>query len=101
MINASVRKQTLIDNNSIGYAEDYINLGQSISFRSSTNEEVVRRYALAWRKFWALERTLKIKIPLRLKAKVTVGRILPSLLYGAIWALSKKSSMATGHLSEK
>ena len=51
-----------IEGQSIDYVDQYIYLGTQISFSKTNNEdEVERRVAITWRKFWAQKEILKDK----------------------------------------
>jgi endonuclease/exonuclease/phosphatase family metal-dependent hydrolase len=73
------------------YVDEYIYLGQSISFQGRTMFEVERRIKKAWNKYWALKHIFKSKLPLKLKKKVFDNAILPVILYGCqTWAFTKE-----------
>ena len=92
IITNGVEAQISIGQELISYVEDYVYLGQVISFRNSSSKEVKRRITIAWRKFWnlsfiLLDKSLKIKI----KSEILNKCILPALLYGAqTWNLTQQ-----------
>lgn len=80
-----------IDGNLIEYVNDYIYLGQSVSFEDTTEKEINRRIAISWKKYWSYKEIMKNKnINFRLKTKLYEMAILPCLTYGCqTWILRK------------
>jgi len=69
--------------------EKIIYLGQLISLQEQTEAEVIRKIAIAWKKFWKLSHILKIQVPYLLY-KSHIFNIVPALSYGSqTWSLSK------------
>ena len=79
-----------IDGVEIQYVQEYIYLGQLISFHNGSDKEINRRMSLAWNKFWSLAFILlDRKTSIRIKKTVMDSCILPVLLYGAqTWSLT-------------
>ncbi|KAJ4437180.1 hypothetical protein ANN_17315 [Periplaneta americana] len=74
------------------YVEDYIYLGQNLSFSRNSEKEIKRRISMAWKKFWSLKFILTDKFQkLSLKVETLEKCILPVLLYGCqTWSLTSK-----------
>jgi hypothetical protein len=72
--------------------EQYIYLGQLISFEDQTENDINRRIALSWKKYWCLSEVMKNKkISMHIKKKLYEVAILPCLTYGCqTWSLRKK-----------
>lgn len=69
------------------WKNEYIYLGQTISFHDNTNKEITRRTDLGWKKYWSLKKIFKTNTPRNLKSKVFKACVLPTLLYGTqTWA---------------
>ena len=87
----SVTLPTTIDKTVIEYTDEYIYLGQIVSFKDKINKEIDRRISLAWKKFWGLKFILLDRsLPLKIKQHVMDTCILPVMLYGAqTWTLNK------------
>ena len=82
---------TRIRGHTIEYVDEYIYLGQRISFRNQSTSEVDRRIKIAWGRYWSLKHIFKTKLPPKVKKKAMDTTVLPTLLYGCQnWALSKK-----------
>lgn len=81
-----------VDGKQVEYVEEYIYLGQLVSFRDCTVKEIQRRIALAWKKFWSLKEIMKNKnVPINIKRKIYECTILPCLTYGCqTWSLRKE-----------
>ncbi|KAG6464168.1 hypothetical protein O3G_MSEX014327 [Manduca sexta] len=77
--------------NRLEYVEEYIYLGQLVSFVNSSKKEIQRRIALAWKKYWGLKEIMKNNsINMHIKKKVYDMTILPCLPYGCqTWSLRK------------
>lgn len=74
----------------IDYVDEYVYLGQSITFAEQTSREVERRIKKAWGKYWTLKDIFKSKLPIHLKKKAMDTIVLPTLLYGCqTWTLTK------------
>lgn len=81
-----------IDDTNIETVKEYIYLGQLVSFDNSTQNEIQRRIALGWRKYWSLKELMKNnQIDIKIKTKLYNIVILPTLTYGCqTWALRKE-----------
>ncbi|KAG7297047.1 hypothetical protein JYU34_019980 [Plutella xylostella] len=80
-----------ISSGSIEYVDDYIYLGQTISFSNALNKEIDRRIALAWKRYWSHKEIFKSNLPVHLKKKLMDNTILPTLIYGCqSWVLTKE-----------
>jgi hypothetical protein len=88
----SVKSKVLIDNKEIEYVDQYIYLGKQISFGTDSHiEEIERRIALSWKKYWSYEELLKGNFNLRPKTTEMDTCILPSLTYGCqTWVHTNK-----------
>ncbi|KAG7305046.1 hypothetical protein JYU34_010502 [Plutella xylostella] len=87
------RRIIKIDGAPIEYVEDYVYLGKLVSFRDVDKEEIERRIAIAWKKFWSLKEILKSNVAINLKKKVMDSCILPSLTYACqTWSLSEANA---------
>lgn len=84
-------KSLTIDGENIEFVRDYIYLGQLISFENRTENDINRRIAIAWKKFWNLKEIMKNKeINIEIKRKLYETVILPCLTYGCqCWSLRK------------
>lgn len=84
--------QVQVDSQTIDYVQEYVYLGQSVSFRDSSQKEVTRRISLAWKKFWSLSFILMDRAQkLDIKRDILDSCILPVLLYGAqTWTLTQQ-----------
>ncbi|XP_045500075.1 uncharacterized protein LOC123697576 [Colias croceus] len=74
------------------YVNKYIYLGKQISFSKERNlEEVNRRVAITWSKFWSFKEILKSQLPLATKKIVMDTALLPCLTYGCpTWTFDHK-----------
>lgn len=83
----------LIDNIPLEFVEEYIYLGKQISFNRKRNlEEVDRRVAITWKKYWAHKEIFKSQLPLPTKKIVMDTAILPCLTYGCqTWTFDLKT----------
>lgn len=83
----------LINDEPLEYVESYTYLGKQISFRKDRNiEEINRRAAITWKKFWAQKEVLKSKLPIKLKKTILDTTILPCLTYGCqTWTYDHKA----------
>ncbi|XP_073960575.1 uncharacterized protein [Choristoneura fumiferana] len=83
----------LINNIPLEFVEKYIYLGKQISFNKDNNlEEVERRVAITWKKYWAHKEIFKSQLPLSAKKIVMDTTILPSLTYGCqTWTIDTKT----------
>lgn len=78
------------ESHSICYVDEYVYLGQNISFLNQTSREVERRIKKAWNKYWSLKEIFKSKIPMHLKRKAMDTVVMPTLLYGCqTWSFTK------------
>lgn len=80
-----------INNEPLEYVEEYVYLGQIISFKDQTDKEIKRRIANGWRKYWSLKEIMKANdLSIGTKRKVYNTCILPCITYGCeTWSLSK------------
>lgn len=76
----------------IEYVNDYIYLGQMVSFKKCISNEVQRRIAIAWKKYWSLKEVMKNKqLNISIKKKLYEISVLPTLTYGCqSWSLKKE-----------
>ena len=83
----------MINDDVIDLVNDYVYLGQQMSF-GNIDEEITRRIRLSWAAFGKLNNVLDphVNIPQHLKAKVYNQCVLPVLTYGCeTWPLTKKT----------
>ena len=81
-----------INGEEIDYVEEFVYLGQIISFQDRQDKEISKRIANAWKGYWRLRQLLISKIPIKLKSKLLDMCILPILTYGAAtWSLTNKN----------
>lgn len=74
----------------LDYVEDYIYLGQLISFTNRENKEIKRRVTNAWNKFWSLRYLFNMNISKETKKYIFDSNILPILTYGCqSWTFNK------------
>lgn len=72
-----------INNIPLEIVEKYVYLGKQISFRRERHsEEVDRRVAMTWKKYWAYKEIFKSQLPLSTKKIAMDTTILPCLTYG-------------------
>jgi hypothetical protein len=84
-------KPVVIQSKSIAYAEDYVYLGQNISFKKHKLEEVETRIKKAWSAYWSLKHIFKSKLDNKLKKKAMDSVITPTLIYGCqTWAITNE-----------
>ena len=82
--------EIMIDGKKIVKVDEVVYLGQNISMGNRTADEVERRIALAWKKFWLLKSVFKGKITISNKTKILNSCVLPTLKYGSqTWATNK------------
>lgn len=92
MTNRSVTP-ILINNTPLEFVTKYIYLGKQISFSKERNiEEINRRVAITWNKFWHHREILKSQLSLPTKKIVMDTAILPCLTYGCqTWIFDLKT----------
>lgn len=90
MSNSINSASVILNGEEIEAVDQYVYLGQTTSFKNKQEEELSRRIALAWAKYWSLKDILKGKYDNKMKKKVFDSRVLPTLTYGCqTWSLSK------------
>ena len=74
------------------YVDEYVYLGQSVSFQENNEKEIKTRISLAWRKFWSLGFILLDKSQtLNIKKEILDNCVIPTLIYGAqTWTVTQK-----------
>jgi endonuclease/exonuclease/phosphatase family metal-dependent hydrolase len=95
MTNSTARRIE-INGESIAYVQEYLYLGQIVSFQARQEKEVERRTENAWRTYWSMKHLMKGDLPISLKRRLMDMCILPILTYGAqTWSLtlSQKSKL--------
>ena len=75
-------KEIKIDGKKIEVTE-IIYLGQKITLKNNTTEEIDRRIALGWKKFWSLKHILKGPFSNKSKSQIMNSCVLPTITYGA------------------
>ncbi|XP_047998342.1 uncharacterized protein LOC125235798 [Leguminivora glycinivorella] len=96
MTNSKKRNPITVDGQPIHYVDEYIYLGQLVSFSNRQDKEIERRVGNAWKSYWSMKELMKGNLPLSLKRKLVDMCILPVLTYGAqTWSLteSQKSKL--------
>ena len=85
------RNSIYIDQQEIEYVENFVYLGQQISFESRQDQEISRRTQNAWKSYWKLKPYLTSrKIEMRNRRRLFEMCILPVLTYGAqTWSTTK------------
>lgn len=93
MTNRSETHPILVNNTPLEFVKNYIYLGKQISFSKERNsEEINRRVAITWNKFWNHKEILKSQLPLSTKKIVMDTAILPCLTYGCqTWTYDVKT----------
>lgn len=83
------KQDIVVGGEKIEYVNKFVYLGQSISFDNNVENEVQRRIALAWKKYWSFREIMKNKqVNIRVKKKLYDSAILPCLTYGSqTWSL--------------
>ncbi|CAK1581415.1 unnamed protein product [Parnassius mnemosyne] len=72
------------------YVEDFIYLGQVMSFKNNQDMVIEQRINKSWKKFWSLKFIMKSDPCLKLKSKRFNTATLPTLTYGSqTWSLPK------------
>lgn len=91
MTNGS-REDVIVEGRNIEFVDEYIYLGQRVSFKNRTENEIKRRIAIAWSKYWSFKEIMKNKqINIKTKKKLYETAIMPSLMYGCqSWSLRKE-----------
>ncbi|XP_063361456.1 uncharacterized protein LOC134650431 [Cydia amplana] len=72
-----------VDGQTKHYVDEYIYLGQLVSFSNRQDKEIERRVENAWKSYWSMKELMKGSLPLSLKRKLVDMCILPILTYGA------------------
>lgn len=80
-----------VNDKRLEFVNEYIYLGQTITFKDQTTKEINTRIAQGWKKYWSLKEIFKGKdYNLNIKRKTFNTCILPCLTYGCeTWALNK------------
>lgn len=82
--------QLNIEGTHIEKVDDYVYLGQLVSFEERVEKELRIRKQKAWGKFWAMKGIFKGDMSTRAKIKLLESCVMPVLCYGAqTWALTK------------
>ncbi|PZC76493.1 hypothetical protein B5X24_HaOG204513 [Helicoverpa armigera] len=92
----STKGNVEVDGQALHYVDEYIYLGQLVSFDNRQEKEIDRRIENAWKSYWSMKHYMKGDLPLSLKRKLVDMCILPVLTYGAqTWSLTEcqKSSL--------
>lgn len=90
MTNAN-QNEIRLEGQKIEYVEDYIYLGQLLSFRNKQDKEIARRVANGWKKFWSLKNILDSNIGSQTRKYLYDMAILPVMTYGAqTWSMNER-----------
>lgn len=88
----SIDHPITLNGNSLEYVEDYIYLGQLISFKSKEDKEIQRRITNGWKAFWAINDIMKMEIPQQLKKESFESSVISVLTYGSqTWSNPKRN----------
>lgn len=94
LLSNSIKDPIKINETLLEYVDTYTYLGKQTSFKGSRNlDEIDRRIAITWNKFWAHKEVPKADLPIHLKKKVMDAciPILPCLTYASqTWTFNKK-----------
>lgn len=75
----------------IEYVNEYVYLGQTISFEDRLDKEISKRITNAWNKYWSLKSVFKSKMHIATKRKIFDSCISPIITYGSqTWAMTEK-----------
>nr|XP_049696607.1 uncharacterized protein LOC126054557 [Helicoverpa armigera] len=86
----STKRRVEVDGQALHYVDEYIYLGQIVSFDNRQEKEIDRRIENAWKSYWSMKQHMKGDLPLSLKPKLVDMCILPVLTYGAqTWSLTE------------
>ena len=79
------------NNEIIERINEYVYLGQILSFEDRANKELAARKKKAWAGFWALKQIFKNNnMSTKSKIKILESNVMPILTYGAqTWSLTK------------
>lgn len=87
----STRQPIRVKGIELEYVNDYVYLGQMMSFIKRLDKEVERRVNIGWKKYWALKHIFKSDLHISIKRKVFNACILPAMTYGAqTWAPTER-----------
>lgn len=90
MTNAN-QNEIWLEGQQIEYVEDYIYLGQLLSFRRKQEKEIDRRITNGWKQFWNLKNILDSNINVQSRKYLYDMAILPVITYGAqTWSMNEK-----------
>ncbi|KAJ2950316.1 hypothetical protein O0L34_g11682 [Tuta absoluta] len=85
----STKRKVEVEGQEIQYVDEYIYLGQIVSFQNRQDKEIDRRIENSWRSYWSMKHLMKGDLPLCLKRQLVDMFILPILTYGAqTWSLT-------------
>lgn len=92
MMTNGEKTEIKIGNTEVNYTDEYIYLGQLITHKEPMREEVNRRIANSWRRYWSLKEAMKDKqLHNNIKGKLFNTCILPVLMYGCqSWTLTRE-----------
>ncbi|KAL0852533.1 hypothetical protein ABMA27_017019 [Loxostege sticticalis] len=83
------KSRVTVDGKEMQYVDEYIYLGQLVSFDNRQEKEIQRRIDNAWKSYWSMKTLMKGDLPLSLKRKLVDVCILPVLTYGAQTAIER------------
>lgn len=72
-----------LNGESLEYVEDFIYLGQLISFKDKNKKETSRRITNGWKQFWNLNHLLKLRLPMKQKKEIFDSSIISVLNYAS------------------
>ncbi|KAJ8727801.1 hypothetical protein PYW08_016186 [Mythimna loreyi] len=93
----STKRRVEVDAQEIHYVDEYIYLGQLVSFENRQEKEIDRRIQNAWKSYWSMKMLMKGDLPFSLKRKLIDMCILPILTYSAqTWSLTELQKFRLG-----
>ena len=93
----STKRRVEVDGQEIHYVDEYIYLGQLVSFENRQEKEIDRRIDNAWKSYWSMKTLMKKDLPISLKQKLIDMCILPVLTYGAqTWSVTESQKFRLG-----
>ena len=66
----SCSKRRVDDGQEIQYVDEYIYLGQIVTFVNAQEKEINRRIGNAWKSYWSMKTLMKRDLPISLKRKL-------------------------------
>lgn len=83
MTNSTNSEILLISSTPLEYVQDFIYLGQLVSFINREEKEIQGRVTKAWNQYWSINSLFKLQLPMTSKKGFFDSSILPVLNYSA------------------